>query len=511
MSGHVIAEEWVERVEPRPMNVLVCLATHAPDPVGREQLVNEVWKRAVTDDAINKAISDMRKALHDSPRNPRYIQTIAKRGYRLLHLPTGLTASAIGVAPTALREPPTPESASASIAVLPFDTVGGAGRQDHFGDGIASDVRSLFSRVHRLRVAPRRLSIATHANADTGDITNGLDVDYVISGTVQSCEDRIRVNVELEDTATNELLWSNSYTRGQENLLDVQNEIAESVAGSFGGERLRADVERFRALPTPTLNVWGLLQRARGNLLEYTIESLVEAGALSRQAVALAPDYAPAHAVLGAACAEQLLAGICDDPSVCQDDALAAAQTAFRIDPANPLVAKLVGTIWAYTGDWRKSKVVLTDATQMTPYDFGAWGYLGWPLICGGREPDLNELKCILERILLLAPRHPGAPFWCYHLSSLHTCLGNDNLAVEFAKKSLILNPNFPFARMQLANGLAALADVRAARDAIGAACKFGPHMTLEHYVEFIRQTSDNEAVARRRLRGLLMSDLVGL
>lgn len=136
------------RVEPKMMQVLVFLAQHPGEVVSKEELVHEVWRDTfVTDDVLVRCVSGLRKAFGDSAGRAAVIETIPKRGYRLL-LPV------IPVTCADRPEKALPAEFADSIAVLPFENVGSDPEMEYLSDGVAETIINNLSRLQDLRVVP---------------------------------------------------------------------------------------------------------------------------------------------------------------------------------------------------------------------------------------------------------------------------------------------------------------------------------------------------------------------
>lgn len=403
-----------------------------------------------------------------------------------------------------LRVPPKLSSAIASVAVLPFKNLSPDDKHRFIAEGIATELHSTLAKVHRLRVASRTSSFSlAGTNADVKEIARRLNVHFIISGSVECIEDQMRLIVELDNADEGIQIWSKSYDRELNDVLSIQNEIALAITSEFGGARLCDEITSASIRPTASLDAWSLVQRARFYALSFTPQALSDAIPLLRQAIELDPKYASAHAALGSVLSERVLNGLSDDCQADRKMALEAAECAYAIAPVDPFVLKMCGLVWAYFGESAKSLGALRRAVDFAQFDFGAWGFMGWPLAETGSQQDLDELHNIMERILKVAPSHPGASYWLYHRSVAYTCEGRNELAVEFGRQAVGKNPRFPWAWMQFAN---ALGSMNAAKEAMGAieSCKeISPELTPDFYELMIRGMSAAEETVKLRTAGL--------
>ena len=158
---------------------------------------------------------------------------------------------------------------------------------------------------------------------------------------------------------------------------------------------------------------------------------------------------------------------------------------------------------FSYFGDYRKATSCLRKAVEYAPFDFGAWGYLGWPLTASGDAQDLEELHGILDRLLTMEPQHPGVAFWRYHQSVAELCAGHAENARAAVETALELRPNLSLGWMHYANVLGHLKLEQEAKTALARCKKVNPAMTPKHFESLVRHMTDNEHVIAQRLGGL--------
>jgi tetratricopeptide (TPR) repeat protein len=177
--------------------------------------------------------------------------------------------------------------------------------------------------------------------------------------------------------------------------------------------------------------------------------------------------------------------------------------------PNDPLILKLAGNVWSYAGEFDKARAALRRAVDISPYDFGAWGYLGFTLAASGTDSDLAEAHAILDRILDLAPQHPGYAYWMHNKAL--ACAAGQLFAEssDFARGAVDRQPALAWAWYLLANSLVMTGRTDEARNAIAAARKANPALSSEKYVAFVNRTSGNQALRDSRLAGLRTEGLV--
>src|SRR5262249_24077975 len=134
------------RLEPKIMRVLLCLARHPGETLSKEQLFQAVWPNTVvTEDVLKRCIAELRRAFDDDARAPHVIETISKRGYRLI-APVSAAAEAVT---------PSPSTVGDSIAVLPFINMSADQENEHFADGITEEIIDALAQIQQLQVVSR--------------------------------------------------------------------------------------------------------------------------------------------------------------------------------------------------------------------------------------------------------------------------------------------------------------------------------------------------------------------
>ena len=239
------------RLEPKVMEVLVCLAQHAGQPVSKEELLQTVWSNTfVTDDVLKRSISELRRVFEDDVRESRIIQTIPKRGYRLLvavepvngvqsvppaqpgqeSLKAGrnwrtLALFSGGVAALLFlllgasyffsRERLFGKSADPqirSIAVLPLQNLSGDPSQEYFSDGMTDALITDLAQIGSLKVISRTSSMQyKQSKKSLPEIGRELSVDGIVEGSIQRSGDRVRITAQLIHGPSDRHLWANSY------------------------------------------------------------------------------------------------------------------------------------------------------------------------------------------------------------------------------------------------------------------------------------------------------------
>jgi TolB-like protein/DNA-binding winged helix-turn-helix (wHTH) protein/tetratricopeptide (TPR) repeat protein len=369
------------RVRGKPFDILVLLLERPGELVSRDELRQRLWASDTFvdfDHGLNAAMNRLRDALGDSAENPRFIQTIPRRGYRFIAplermqpapveviaaqtpatapLPTpeavrsspglsrsvlaGLVVILAGVIGwtlwTRAQDARSPAAVRSMIAVLPFENLSGDSEQDYFSHGITEELIAQLGALNPDALGViARTTTARYANGEfsIGDIGRTLGVQYVLEGSVRRSGPRVRITAQLIETAGQTQLWSETYDHEVADVLLTQRDVAMRVA-----DALTMSVLRVRTVPRmPSAAAYEAYLRGRYLRQQATQDSLARARGYFEQAIAQDPAYAAAYA--GLADVYHVLGGPgweFGPPRELLPQAIAAAQRAIELDPQLP-------------------------------------------------------------------------------------------------------------------------------------------------------------------------------
>src|SRR5687768_16029915 len=300
--------------------VLLALIEAAPNVVTHDELATAVWDgRAVSNETISQRIKLLREAIGDDPHQPRYIELLRGRGYRLIppvmpvapdkaarrptFLAIGIGAlSALVVAALLWRQSglePAGE-ANPSIAVLPFTDMSPGHDQEYLADGIAAEILNLLSRSTPLKVIAQTSSFSFKGqNADVKMIAQKLNVSYVLEGSVRKSGGRIRINAHLVSASDGMQIWSDTYDRDIRDVLTLQREVAGSVAAALETNLIGND-RQVGAAPTQVKpDAFTAYLRGEQQLRKPSAASVAEAVRYFEKSIEIDPSFLPAYSSLG--------------------------------------------------------------------------------------------------------------------------------------------------------------------------------------------------------------------
>jgi TolB-like protein len=260
----------------RALDVLGVLVGRAGSLVLRDEIIAAVWPATVVgDNNLNMQIGALRRVLDEGRADGSCIETVPGRGYRF-------TAGATRT--SGEPEPPLPDKPS--IAVLPFQNLSGDPEQEYFADGVVEEIITALSRITWLFVIARNSSFTYKGQVvDVKQVGRELGVRYVLEGAVRKAGGRVRISAQLVDATTGAHLWADRFEGLMEDIFELQDQVALSVAGVIEPTLEAAETRRLADRPTNDLTALDFYLRALPDLDAFTRESLLRALDLLEQAI----------------------------------------------------------------------------------------------------------------------------------------------------------------------------------------------------------------------------------
>jgi adenylate cyclase len=194
---------------------------------------------------------------------------------------------------------PLPLPDKPSLVVLPFQNMTGDGEQEYFVDGMVEEITTAIARLPWLFVIARNSAFTYKGKpVDVKQVAQELGVRYVLEGSVRKAGNRVRITGQLIDTTTGAHIWAERFDGALDDIFELQDQVASSVAGAIEPKLRQSEIERASRKPTANLTAYDLYLRALAQSYRYTEEGLAEALVLARQALAIDPSYAPAAAMV---------------------------------------------------------------------------------------------------------------------------------------------------------------------------------------------------------------------
>ena len=486
------------RLQEQPLQVLAMLLEHPSEVVTREELQKRLWPADTFvdfDHGLNKAISKIREALGDSAESPRYVETVARRGYRFLaEVKTADTPPAtnqepsLPPAPARVREnsdaaadiaTPRPIVRSVariasvlaillaisffaawklhswkrpspivrSLAVLPLESLSSDASQDYFADGMTDELISDLGQIRALRVISRTSVMAyKHARKPLPQIARELNVDAVVEGTVLRSGDQVRITAQLIEASSDEHLWSQSYEGELRDTLALQNQVARTIADQI---RINLNAQEQAALKNVrVVNPEAYESYLKGRYFwnRRTADGLKVALAYFNQAIDEDPKYAEPYSGLADTYA---LLGDWQYAAMTAKEALpkakAAAIKALELDSAlgeahNSLAFCLDGFDW----DFDSAGKEFQRAIELNPGYATAHHWYAWHLTLLGRYDEAIVEMRKAENL------DPLSIIINADLAELLVLAHSYDESILQSRKTIQMDPNFALAHNQL-------------------------------------------------------------
>ncbi|HEX6505706.1 MAG TPA: winged helix-turn-helix domain-containing protein [Terriglobales bacterium] len=443
------------KLSEQPLQVLAFLLENPGEIVTREELRSRLWQGDTFvdfDHGLNNAVMRLREVLGDSSENPRFVETVPRRGYRFI----APVEEAFFPAPPAVVsdkpmvsapvETPAPELAPSvtrpasvhlvspqrraprfiipaaallfafvsvaivwyqfrqasanhlihnkSLIVLPLENLSGDKDQDYFADGMTDDLIANLAKIRSLRVISRSTAMAYKGTRKPlSEIAKELNVDAVVEGTVLRVGNRVRITAELVQVATDQHLWADTYESQIEDVLALQNRVSSAIVNEIRINLTPEEEERLARNPAVAPDAYENYLKGRYYWNKRSDENLTKAIAYFEQATHQDPQYALAYAGLSD-CYAIISAEIFGTMAAADaaPKAKAAALRALQIDPAMAEAETSLATVkFNYDWDWAGAAAGFQQAIQHNPSYATAYQRYSLYLTAMGRSQDSFE------------------------------------------------------------------------------------------------------------------------
>jgi|TARA_B110000211_G_scaffold233977_1_gene301884 TolB-like protein len=411
----------------RAFDVLAHLDTHSDRVVSKAELLDAVWPDLTVEESnLSVQVSTLRKLL-----GKETIKTVPGIGYRLTF--HGSTGAALPAGPQVPTKP--------SLVVLPFANLTGSTDREYLMDGMVQEITNALSRVSGIFVISSTSSLAYKGRSvDLSEVGRELGVRYVLEGSIQAAGERIRIFTQLVEAESGHTIWQDRFDGTAEDIFDLQDAVAERVAGALEPKLQLAEALHARSKPTENLVAYDLCLRALPLVFKlHAPEALTKGLELLNQALTLDPGYIHAHALVAYAhtsafatrwwTLEQARAAIPNARAVLDsgtDDGLALTYAGHYI---------------AYVGrDYNEGLSALKRAAMINPNSGTTEMLLGWVHVyLNQNEPAIEHL----DRAKRLSPLHPHIALVNSGIGTAYLQLSDPERAVVFLEQAMTEYPEF--------------------------------------------------------------------
>ena len=531
-------------VTPKAFAVLHYLLSRPGQLVTREQLLTAIWPNVVVgDSALASAIRELRKALGDDARTPRYIETLHRRGYRFIG--TLHKDAKLGVAPVVdvttprtffiaadrrywiaaavllvavsavvlfhLRESaqatdsnlkvdfayPLPDKPS--IVVLPFDNLSRDDAQDYFVDGFTETITTALARIPDLFVIAR-YSALTYKDKlfSVQQVAKDLGVGFVLRGSIQKSDERVRITAQLINALSGHHVWAGEYDRTINDIFALQDEITWQVATELEVKLTDGEEARIRRRQTDSAEAYELFLRAWALHEVFEKQELAQAQELYRQAITIDPQFWAAWGGLGGTYFQQARFKWVDDPQAAWKQVEVIGKKIVSADETNEWGLHLLAVLHERRKKYDEAFKLRKKAVQFNPNNPEAIASLGWMLTTVGKAKEAVD---VIKQAIRLSPYYP--PWYLLYLGRAHYVLEEYDEAIVVLEKLLERRPTWSRSRAYLACTYAQLGRIQEAKAEITYIVDTEPEWTvtkiaqnehfndpaiIERYTDLLRQ-----------------------
>lgn len=389
-----------------------------------------------------------------------------------------------------------------SIVVLPFNNMSGDPEQEFFADGLTEDIITELSRHHELFVISRNSSFVYKNRAvNVREVADKLDVQYLVEGSVRKIGDRVRVTVQLIDTANDAHIWADKYDRKLDDIFAIQDEVTAAIAATLPGRVEAAQRDQLARAKPANMAAYECVLAAKVLHHRSTSADNERAQTLIDRAVALDPDYAHAHAWRACILGQAWVHNWCEDRNAVWNDIMAALDSALALDNNDADVHRILAAVNVNNNELTTARYHQERALALNPnYDLVVVQQ-GELLTWLGRPQEGIEW---IRKAMQLNPHHPER-FWS-HLGKAHFAARQYGEAIEaFMHLSTMDSVQHAF----IAACYGWLGDEIAAAAHLGKIRTLDPRFDLDSFIDTLHYAQESEVQHVRE--GLLKAGIAHL
>jgi len=478
----IAREGRVVKLEPKVMDLLMLLASRPGEVLTRIEIEEQVWPDVVVSyDALTKSIGKLRDALGDTGKPSTYVQTIPKKGYRLIapvandegasrESQSGDDNSAEVAKPARrnrfvvsyivtlgavislvlgllnLQKDDSPNlhnpgdtSSKPSLIVLPFRNLNDDPQQDYFTQGITDDLITVLSGYSGIEVVSSSISFQyAESNPNLKTLVDDLGVRYVVEGSIRKSAEQLRINVQVTDAQRGTNLWAEQYNQPLTSLFDIQDEVRTKIISALSIKLNEAETSKEQKRYTNNVHAYDLFLRGQSNLIKRaSAKDNRQARKYFEQAIAIDPHFARAYAALAMANADAYRHDWTDNPDMKGRIALQQAHYALELDPELRYATLANGYVELFVASNHEQAARMAERTlQLDPNNADAHLLLATIYV---HANEYKKSEAYVESSMRLNPTPPSIYF---HIGAIaHLLQGDYPAAVNLFEQSLRINP----------------------------------------------------------------------
>lgn len=378
-------------IEPRSFALLVLLVSHHDRMVTKDEIVEAVWDgRIVSDAAIATVIKTTRKTLGDDGVTQKYIRTVRGRGVRFVgtlasRVPAEVRSSEAAPVQAALASP----TSRPSLAILPFRKVGYSQTFSAIADAIPAELISCLSRLRWMTVVSRGSTFRfRESEPDLKAVHSALGANYCLSGLVEIFGTVIAVSVELSDTRSQAVIWSERFSGTVSDVNETRNDIVTRVISALELHVPLHEAKRARLRPPENLDAWSIYHLGLQHMYRFNKSDNLIAASHFERATLLDPDFARAYAARSFTSFQNAFLKYNADVVAEVDNTRRFAEKAVELDPIDPFANFTLGRAHWLRSDPEAGMPWIDRAIELSPNFAQGFYAHGWGDVMAGRGDE---------------------------------------------------------------------------------------------------------------------------
>jgi TolB-like protein/DNA-binding winged helix-turn-helix (wHTH) protein len=487
----ITRDDIVVKLAPKEMDLLQLLASRPGEVFTRTQLEEQVWPNVIVGyDSLTKSVGKLRDALGDTGRPSTYVQTVPKKGYRLIAEVSSYTADSgepvsrhgthteaststnrrrwitsaalitgvfvvVALIIFTLQKRDTPDLSNHKdsgsrplLIVLPFKNLNADPDQAYFSRGITDDLITDLSGYSGMEVISSRIAFQyNQSDLDLNTLVDKLNVRYVVEGSIRRTAEQLRINVQMIDAQRGTNLWAEQYNRPLTSLFDIQDDVRSRIVSALSIKLSKDESRKEQKRYTNSYHAYDMFLRGQSNLIKRA--SAVDnrqAREQLEQAIAIDPQFARAYAALAMVNADAYRHDWAENPKMKGRIAMQQARYAIELDPELSFATLAMGYVEFFVAANHQQAAAMAERTlELDPKNADAH------LLLAAIYVHANEYKkaeAYVESSMRLNPTPPSIYF---HIGAVgHLLRGDYSSALNMLEQALLINPQRLFGKIYL-------------------------------------------------------------